>query len=210
MDDDALVRRLLSGILTSQGVDVVGDASDGDEVVDAVIAHRPDVVLLDLHMARVGGLEALALLGRLQNQPAVIALTAFGTDETVMAALRAGARGFLAKDADPQAIAAAVERVAAGHGALDHVSAGAAIRHVSASADDRRRDEARAALAALTDRELACAAHVPAGLSNAEIGALTFCSESTVKAHLSRAMAKVDVTTRAQLAVVVDRAALEL
>jgi len=210
VDDDALVRRLLSDILTSQGVDVIGDASDGDEVVDAVIAHRPDVVLLDLHMARVGGLEALALLGRLQNPPAVIALTAFGTDETVMAALRAGAKGFLAKDADPQAIAAAVERVAAGHGALDHVSAGAAIRHVSASADDRRRDEARTALAALTDRELACAVHVPAGLSNAEIGALTFCSESTVKAHLSRAMAKVNVTTRAQLAVVVDRAALQL
>lgn len=208
MDDDALVRRLLSSILTSQGVDVVADASDGDEVVDAVLAHRPDVVLLDLHMARVGGIEALERLARVQHAPAVIALTSFGTDETVMAALHAGAKGFLAKDADPQEIVAAVERVAAGHGALDHVSAGAAIRHVAAGANNRRRDDARALLATLTERELACATHVPAGLSNAQIGALTFCSESTVKAHLSHAMAKLDVTTRAQLAVVVDRAAL--
>ncbi len=96
MDDDALVRRLLSSILTSQGVDVVADASDGDEVVDAVLAHRPDVVLLDLHMARVGGIEALERLARVQQATAVISLTSFGTDETVMSALHDVANVFLA------------------------------------------------------------------------------------------------------------------
>ena len=99
MDDDALVRRLLSSILTSQGVDVVGEASDGDEVVAAVQAHRPDVVLMDLHMPRVGGLAAIEALNQLTDPPAVIALTSFGTDESVLAAVRAGAKGFLAKDA---------------------------------------------------------------------------------------------------------------
>jgi DNA-binding NarL/FixJ family response regulator len=206
VDDDALVRRLLTSILTSQGIDVVGEATDGDEVVDAVNAHHPDVVLMDLHMARMGGLAAIDELNRLTSPPAVIALTSFGNDETVLAALRAGAKGFLAKDADPQHIADAVERVAAGDGALDPASAGAAIRHLAADAHGDRQTDARGTLAVLTERELVVAAHVPAGLSNAEIGALTYCSESTVKAHLSRAMAKLGITTRAQLAVLVDRA----
>lgn len=206
VDDDALVRRLLTSILTSQGIDVVGEATDGDEVMNAVNAHHPDVVLMDLHMARVGGLAAIGELHRLTNPPAVIALTSFGTDDAVLAALRAGAKGFLAKDADPQHIADAVERVAAGDGALDPASAGAAIRHLATNANDDRRADARGALAVLTERELEVAAHVPAGLSNAEIGALTYCSESTVKAHLSRAMAKLGIATRAQLAVLIDRA----
>ncbi len=204
VDDDALVRQLLTKILTDQGIEVVGDAADGDEVVAAIHAHRPDVVLMDLHMARVGGVAAITEVRRLPHPPAVIALTSFGTDETVLEALRAGAQGFLTKDADPGQIAESITRVAGGGGALDPGSARVAIRHVADG--DSRRSDARRALAALTDRERAIAAHVPAGLSNAEIGALTFCSESTVKANLSRAMSKLDVTTRAQLAVLVDRA----
>ncbi|PVU84417.1 DNA-binding response regulator (plasmid) [Cellulomonas sp. WB94] len=206
VDDDSLVRRLLTSILTSQGIDVVGEAADGDEVIDAVNARHPDVVLMDLHMARVGGLAAIAELQRRPNPPAVIALTSFGNDDTVLAALRAGAKGFLAKDADPHHIADAVERVAAGEGALDPASAGAAIRHLAHAFDDQRQVRAHDALAALTDREREVAALVPSGLSNAEIGAQTYCSESTVKAHLSRAMAKLGIASRTQLAVLVDRA----
>ena len=185
---------------------MVGEAADGDEVIDAVNAHHPDVVLMDLQMARVGGLTAIAELRRRPSAPAVIALTSFGDDETVLAAVRAGAKGFLAKDADPQDIAAAVERVAAGDGALDPASAGAAIRHLARVLDDQRQARAHAALVALTDREREVAALVPSGLSNAEIGARTFCSESTVKAHLSRAMAKLGIASRTELAVLVDRA----
>jgi DNA-binding NarL/FixJ family response regulator len=208
VDDDALVRTLLTSILTAQDVEVVGHATDGDEVVPAVLAHHPDVVLLDLHMPRVPGLQVLEELGRLPAPPGVIALTAFGTDEAVVAAVRAGASGFLAKDADPAAIAEAVRRVAGGDGALGHAAAGSLLRHVSTDPDRGRRDEALAALADLTDAELEVAAYVPAGLSNQAIGDLTHRSDSTVKAHLSRAMAKLGVTTRSQLAVVVDRAGI--
>jgi DNA-binding NarL/FixJ family response regulator len=208
VDDDAMVRTLLTTILTAQDIEVVGQATDGDEVVAAVQAHRPDVVLMDLHMARVSGLDAIAALGALPAPPGVIALTSFGTDATVLAAVRAGASGFLAKDADPNAIAAAVRRVASGDGALDHAAAGSLTRHVATDPDRGRREEALRALAVLTEAEREVAVHVPAGLSNEAIGELTYRSASTVKAHLSRAMAKLGMTSRSQLAVLVDRAGL--
>ncbi|MDM8086133.1 response regulator transcription factor [Cellulomonas cellasea] len=209
VDDDALVRQLLTKILTDQGIEVVGDAADGDEVVAAIHAHRPDVVLMDLHMARVGGVAAITEVRRLPHPPAVIALTSFGTDETVLEALRAGAQGFLTKDADPGQIADSIEKVAGGGGALDPSSARVAIRHV-ADGRDSRRSTARLALARLTERELELAQHLPSGLTNAEIGVVAFCSESTVKAHLSRAMGKLGVATRTELGVIVDRADLSL
>lgn len=206
VDDDALVRTLLAGILAAQEIAVVAQAADGDEVVPAVQAHHPDVVLLDLHMPRMSGLDALAALALLPDPPGVIALTSFGTDQTVVAAVRAGASGFLAKDADPGAIADAVRRVAGGDGALGPEALGSLLRHVAQDTDRARREEAHRALSELTPAELEVAAYVPAGLSNQAIGELTFRSDSTVKAHLSRAMAKLGVTTRSQLAVLVDRA----
>lgn len=208
VDDDALVRTLLTTILAAQDLTVVAQAADGDEVVPAVQAHHPDVVLLDLHMPRMSGLDALAALRELPSPPGVIALTSFGTDETVVAAVRAGASGFLAKDADPVQIAEAVRRVADGDGALGQAAAGSLLRHVAADPDRGRREEAQRALEVLTEAELEVAAYVPAGLSNQAIGELTYRSDSTVKAHLSRAMAKLGVTTRSQLAVIVDRAGL--
>ncbi|MFD6177137.1 MULTISPECIES: response regulator [unclassified Isoptericola] len=207
VDDDPMVRRLLATVLTAQDIDVVGEASDGDEVVAAVAEHRPDVVLMDLTMRRTGGLEAIRELRRRPRPPAVIALTSFGTDETVVAALAAGAQGFLSKDDEPEHIAGHVREVAAGAGALDHASAGAVIRHLSGSQSlDSRRTEARDALARLTARELEISSYLPHGLSNREIGERLYLSESTVKAHLGRATAKLGLTAREQLAVLVDRA----
>jgi len=207
VDDDPMVRRLLTTVLTAQDIDVVGEASDGDEVVAAVAEHRPDVVLMDLTMRRTGGLESIRELRRRPRPPAVIALTSFGTDETVVAALAAGAQGFLSKDDEPEHIASHVREVAAGAGALDHASAGAVIRHLSGSQSlDSRRTEARDALARLTARELQIASYLPHGLSNREIGEHLYLSESTVKAHLGRATAKLGLTAREQLAVLVDRA----
>ncbi|MEL7975767.1 response regulator transcription factor [Isoptericola sp. F-RaC21] len=207
VDDDPMVRRLLTTVLTAQGIAVVGEATDGDEVVPAVAKHRPDVVLMDLHMRRTGGLDAIRELRRQPQPPAVIALTSFGTDETVVEALAAGAQGFLGKDDDPQHIATHVRDVATGAGALDHSSAGAVIRHLSGGRRlDTRRTEAQRALGTLTTREREIASFLPHGLSNREIGRQLFLSESTVKAHLGRAMAKLGLTAREQLAVLVDRA----
>ncbi|GCD19319.1 DNA-binding response regulator [Cellulomonas algicola] len=208
VDDDAFVRNLLTTILTAQDIDVVGHATDGDEVVAAVLAHRPDVVLMDLHMRRMSGLEAIAAVNQLPTPPAVIAVTSFGTDDTVLAAVRAGAAGFLSKDDDPGPIADAVRKVAAGDGALDHAAAGSVLRHVAATSHNDRTTEARAQLAVLTAAELETATFVPSGMSNQAIAQRTFRSESTVKAQLSSAMSKLGVTSRAQLAVLIDRAGL--
>jgi DNA-binding NarL/FixJ family response regulator len=207
VDDDPLVRRLLTTVLVAQQITVVGEASDGDEVIPAVAAHRPDVVLLDLYMQRVGGLDALAELRRRPDPPAVVVLSSFGSDDTVLAALRAGAAGFLGKDDDPERIAeqvraAAAGRAVAGRGAID-----ALVRYASAGSHDPRA-EARGRLAVLTDREREVVALLPHGWSNPQIAGRLFLGVSTVKSHLSSAMTKLGLSSREQLAVLVDRAGL--
>jgi len=207
VDDDPMVRRLLTTVLTAQGIAVVGEATDGDEVVAAVAAHSPDVVLMDLHMRRTDGLDAIRELHRSPAAPAVIALTSFGTDETVVDALAAGAQGFLSKDDDPAHIAQHVREVADGAGALDPGAAAAVIRHMAGSRQvDARVADALRQLEQLTAREVEIASHLPLGLSNRAIGERLYLSESTVKAHLGRAMAKLGLDSREQLAVLVDRA----
>ncbi|MCL2455059.1 MAG: response regulator transcription factor [Micrococcales bacterium] len=208
VDDDALVRSLLRTILTQQGLDVVGDACDGDEVVAAVQAHHPDVVLMDLRMSRMSGIEATAALRRLPDPPAVIVLTSLDTRDTVLTALHHGARGYLSKDADPEEIAAAVRRVADGGTCLSDRAMGVVVDHVGADEDGRRRADALARLRVLTETEREIAVAASAGLSNAEIAAQTFRSEATVKTHLSRAMTKLGLENRVQLATLVDRAGL--
>lgn len=206
VDDDALVRTLLRTILEQQGLTVVGQASDGDEVVAAVQAHRPDVLLMDLRMARMSGIEATAAVQRLVDPPAVIALTSFDAQDAVLAALHAGARGYLAKDAAPAEIADAVRAVAAGGSRLSDRASRTVVDHVTADVDGRRRAEARARLEVLTDRELEVASAAAAGLSNSAIAAHAFISEATVKTHLTRAMTKLGLENRVQLATLVDRA----
>lgn len=208
VDDDALVRTLLRTILEQQGLTVVGQASDGDEVVAAVQAHHPDVVLMDLRMARMSGVEATAAVQRLVDPPAVIALTSFDAHDAVLAALHAGARGYLAKDAAPAEIADAVRAIAAGGSRLSDRASRAVVDHVTADVDGRRRAEARARLEVLTDRELEVASAAAAGLSNSAIAARAFVSEATVKTHLTRAMTKLGLENRVQLATLVDRAGL--
>jgi DNA-binding NarL/FixJ family response regulator len=208
VDDDPLVRSLLTTILQQQGVEVVGQASDGDEVVAAVQAQHPDVVLMDLRMVRVSGVEATAAVQRLPGPPAVLVLTSFDAQDAVLAALHAGARGYLAKDADPVEIVEAVRAVAAGGSRLSDRAARAVVDHVAGDHGGQRREEARARLRALTDRELDVASAAAAGLSNSAIAARTFVSEATVKTHLNRAMTKLGLENRVQLATLVDRAEL--
>lgn len=208
VDDDPMVRQLVKQILRPDDIDVVSEAADGDEVVTQVQAHHPDVVLMDLAMRRVDGVTATQAVGRLPNAPGVIAMTSFDTESAILAAVRAGAAGFLAKDSSPEEFVAAVRAVAAGAGALSPRAAKVVMAQVSADPGARARDDARAALRGLTERELEVAQAVGSGMSNAEIAQQVYLSEATVKTHLGRAMAKTGTATRVQLAVVVDRAGL--
>jgi DNA-binding NarL/FixJ family response regulator len=208
VDDDALVRTLLTTILEQQGLEVVGQVSDGDEVVPAVQAHRPDVVLMDLRMARMSGVEATAALQREPEPPAVVVLTSFDAQDVVLAALHAGARGYLAKDAAPVEIADAVRAVAGGGARLSDRASRAVLDHVTRGTDGQRRSDARRRLEVLTERELEVATAAASGLSNSAIAARSFVSEATVKTHLNRAMTKLGLENRVQLATLVDRAAL--
>ncbi len=207
VDDDPMVRRLLRTILRPDDIEVVAEASDGDEVVTAVQAHHPDVVLMDLRMERVDGIRATASVRALPSPPGVIAMTSFDTEAAILDAVHAGAGGFLAKDAGPDEIVAAVRAVAAGEGWLSARAARTVMARVAVDPGAGARREAAAALAGLTERELEVARAVAEGLSNAEIAQRVYASEATVKTHLSRAMDKLGVGNRVQLAVVVDRAA---
>jgi DNA-binding NarL/FixJ family response regulator len=201
VDDDAMVRRLLRTILQAGGLDVVAEASDGDQVVPAVQAHHPDVVLMDLRMPRVDGVAATQAVRALPDPPGVIAMTSFDTEQAILAAVRADAAGFLAKDAEPEEIVAAVRAVAAGEGALSPRAARTVMAQVSADAGATGRREAAERLAALTERELDVARLVAEGLSNAQIARRLFLGEATVKTHLSSAGAKLGVANRVQIAV---------
>jgi len=214
VDDDPLVRAGLALMLGGRDdVVVVAEADDGDEVPAMVAAHAPDVVLMDLRMPRVDGLtatERLLARGRPGGPPHVIVLTTFHADEYVLRALRAGAAGFLLKDTPPPQILDAVRRVAAGEATLSPTVTRQLIAHVTGAGGgpDRRREEARARLDLLTTRELEVAQAVGRGLTNAELAAALFMSTATVKAHMSRLLAKLDLTNRVQVALLVHDADL--
>ncbi|MBC7290636.1 MAG: response regulator transcription factor [Actinotalea sp.] len=206
VDDDRLVLTLLTTILTGNGIEVVGAVEDGDQAVDAVRAHRPDVVLMDLGMRRLGGVAATAAVRALADPPAVCVLTSFDSQDDLLGALRAGATGFLTKDAEPEEIAAAVQDVASGGAAFAPRVARLLADHVTADPHARDREQAEACLGALSDRELDVARAVAGGASNAEIARTIYVSEGTVKTLLNRALEKLRLRNRTELAVLVARA----
>ncbi|SDC55954.1 two component transcriptional regulator, LuxR family [Sanguibacter gelidistatuariae] len=209
VDDDPMVLMAFSAILgTDPDVEIVGTASDGDQVVTAVQAHHPDVAVIDLRMRRMGGVEATAAVAALPHPPRVIVVTSFDADENILHALDAGAQGFLLKDSAPLEIIAAVRAVAAGDGALSPRVTRYVIDHVTGDTHAAERSVARQRLELLTERELqmACGAH--AGQTNEEIGAANFLSAATVKTHLSSAQTKLGLTGRIQLAILVERSGL--
>ena len=207
VDDDALVRAGLQLILSSaHDIEVVGEADDGSRAVAAVREHRPDVVLMDIRMAEMDGITATSALRRLDTPPQVIVLTTFQADEQVMSALRAGASGFLVKDTPPADIIDAVRIVASGAAIISPSVTRTLISHFGEGQGAERRLAAAARLATLTDREREVAAAIGSGASNAEVASQLFMSEATVKAHVSRLFAKLDVTNRVQIAIVVHDA----
>ena len=204
VDDDALVRSGLRMMLSGH-VEIVGEADDGREALAAVDRHRPDVVLMDIRMPHVDGIEATRLLRAQPTPPEVIVLTTFDADELVLRALRAGAAGFLLKDTPPAEIVRAIEHVHAGEGMLSPTVTRRLIALVAGDGDAAERQRAaRAKLDALSAREREVACAVGRGAANAEIAAELHMSVATVKAHVSRLLVKLEVDNRVQVALLVQ------
>jgi DNA-binding NarL/FixJ family response regulator len=208
VDDDALVRAGLRLILSSAAdIDVVGEEDDGNGAVAAVRRHRPDVVLMDIRMPRVDGITATAAVRQLDPAPQVIVLTTFQADEHVVAALRAGASGFLVKDTPPSEILAAIRLVAAGDAIVSPSVTRTLLSHFAPTGATERQHAAARQLDQLTAREREVALAVGTGSSNADIATSLFMSEATVKAYVSRLLTKLGVSNRVQVAILVHDAA---
>ncbi|MFI8090651.1 response regulator [Streptomyces sp. NPDC086080] len=209
VDDDPLVRAGLSLMLGgAEDIEIVGEAADGGEVGALVDRTRPDVVLMDIRMPTVDGLTATESLRRRDDAPQVVVLTTFHADEQVLRALRAGAAGFVLKDTPPAEILAAVRRVAAGDPVLSPAVTRQLMAHAAGTGGSTRPARARARVADLNDREREVAVAVGRGLANAEIAAELHMSVATVKAHVSRILAKLDLNNRVQIALLAHDAGL--
>jgi DNA-binding NarL/FixJ family response regulator len=198
VDDERLVRAGLRAVLTAApGLTVVGEAADGAEAVAAARTLRPDVAVVDVRMPRVDGIEATRRLTRLEPAPAVLVLTTFDADEYVHAALRAGAAGFLLKDAPEERLVAAVRTVHTGASLLDPRVTVRLVERLTPVASPA----ATPSLARLTGRETEVLTAVATGASNEDVATLLGISEATVKTHVSRILAKLGLVTRVQAVV---------
>jgi DNA-binding NarL/FixJ family response regulator len=209
-DDQRVVREGLGTLLgLLEGIELVGTAADGEEAVALAGDLDPDVVLMDLRMPRVDGIEAIRRLAAHGERPRTIALTTYADDASVLGALRAGARGYLTKDAGAEEIRAAVEAVARGEAALDP----AVQHHVVAALSGPGAGEGGPAAGSavgggdpelpdgLTPREAEVLALIAAGLTNTEIAQRLVVSGATVKSHVNHIFAKAGVRDRAQAVV---------
>lgn len=206
VDDQAMVRAGFAALLDAQpDVTVVGQAENGQQAVELVRSTHPDVVLMDVRMPVLNGLEATrAILGSGESArlPRVIMLTTFDIDDYVYEALRAGASGFLLKDALPADLVAAVRVVAAGEALLAPTVTRRLIEQFARTTPPSRSRANSPQLSGLTDREREVLVLVATGLSNAEIAGTLFLAQQTVKSHVSRIFTKLDLRDRAQAVVV--------
>jgi DNA-binding NarL/FixJ family response regulator len=209
VDDDPLVCSALTMMLGGQpDMQVVGDGSDGDEGLALVAEHRPDVVLMDIRMPVLNGLDATRRLHEEPDPPHVIVLTTFDEDDYVIEALAAGADGFLLKDTSPGEIIDAIRKVCDGEAILSPSATRTVVGRVRSEAGSDRTRQAVQRLRLLTDREREVAVAVGQGMTNADIARELFLSVPTVKAHVSRLFEKLEVHNRVQIAMVVHDARL--
>jgi DNA-binding NarL/FixJ family response regulator len=209
VDDDPLVRSALALMLGGQSdIDVVGEAPNGQAGLDLVTELDPDVVLMDIRMPVMDGLEATVALHQRPSPPSVVVLTTFDADDHVVRAVAAGADGFLLKDTPPGDIVQAIRTVAAGDAMLSPSATRSIVSRLRSTASTDRSTTAADRLAVLTERELEVAVCVGRGLSNSEIASELYLSIPTVKSHVSRLLTKLDSTNRVQVAMVVHDAGL--
>jgi two-component system, NarL family, response regulator LiaR len=194
VDDHPVVRQGLRSFLqTVDGIEVVGEAADGDEATKLAAALDPDVVLMDLSMPTVDGIEATRRITAASTTTKVIALTSFATDDKVFPAIRAGAAGYLLKEAEPAEVAEAIAKVHRGEPILHPSIAERLMREVAASTPRANRTD-------LTGRELEVLRLIAAGRSNREISRELGVAEKTVKTHVSNVLSKLGVQDRTQAA----------
>jgi DNA-binding NarL/FixJ family response regulator len=199
VDDQAMVRTGFRLILDAEpDIEVVAEAGDGREALDAVARSRPDVVLMDIQMPVLDGLEATRRIVAAGDDARVVILTTFERDDYITEAVRAGASGFLIKNAPPEDLLTAVRVVAAGEALLSPSVTRRVLARLAAGTPD---PAAAAGLDRLTERETEVLALVAGGLSNGEIAERLYLGEATVKTHLSRVLSKLGLRDRVQAAV---------
>ncbi|WHP17871.1 response regulator transcription factor [Cellulomonas sp. ES6] len=212
VDDQAMMRTGLRAILDgSDGIVVVGEATDGADAVRQAVDLRPDVVLMDLQMPGLHGVEATRRLRRDSRlrDTRVLVLTTFDGDAETVAALRAGASGFLGKSAGPDELVEAVLAVAGGRAALSAHALSVVVEDASGrQARDTQDEDLARRIATLTARERDVVAAAAQGADNRQIAAQLFISPFTVKTHLNRAMTKLGARDRAQVVVLAHRAGM--
>ncbi|WP_091617702.1 response regulator [Amycolatopsis saalfeldensis] len=203
-DDQAVVREGLVTLLgLLPGVEVVGAAADGVAALDLVAEHRPDVLLVDLRMPRRDGVETTELVRARHPGTEVVVLTTYTDDDSLLAALKAGARGFLTKDADAEAIARALRSAAAGQSTVD-----GELQQRLVEAATRRAPVRAQEVEGLTTREIEVLRLIAAGLSNTEIARTLVVSEATVKTHVNHLFSKAGLRDRAQAVAFAYRAGI--
>ena len=205
VDDQAMVRQGLRLILELAGIEVLAEGEDGEQGVAAVREHRPDVVLMDVRMPRVDGIEATRRIVAADLPTRVLVLTTFDLDQHVYDALRAGAAGFLLKDVTAERLVAAVEETAAGETPM----ASSVLRRVIDQFVRRLPDPAvTGRVHDLSEREAEVFALIGAGMSNPEIAEHLFISVATVKSHVRHILAKLDLRDRVQAVVLAHESGL--
>jgi NarL family two-component system response regulator LiaR len=202
VDDHSVVREGLQAFLQLQdGLEVVGEAADGEEAIEAASRLQPDVILMDLVMPRLGGVAAMRRLREEVPEARVIVLTSFLDDDKLLPALRAGAAGYLLKNAEPQDLARAVRAAHAGEALLDPVVAARLVETLAA-------EDGQQPLDRLTPREREVLVLIGRGFSNKRIANELDLAEKTVKTHVGHVLAKLGVTDRTQAAVVAVQAGI--
>ena len=205
VDDQSMVRAGLRMLLAVESdIDVVAEAGNGREAIAQAARHRPDIVLMDIRMPELDGLEATRRILAADDAVRIMILTTFNLDEYVYEALRAGASGFVLKDDPPEPLIAAVRTVAAG----DALLSPSVTRRVIAHFTRQRRHPIPASVRTLTGREMDVFRLIALGFSNAEIGRKLFISDTTVKTHVTRVLQKLEVRDRAQVIVLAYRTGL--
>jgi DNA-binding NarL/FixJ family response regulator len=202
-DDHPVFRQGLKGLLHALGIEVVGEAENGPDAVKLSAELQPDVVVMDLHMPGGNGIEATRTITRTSPRIGVLVLTMFRDDDSVFAAMRAGARGYLLKESGAEEIARAVRAVAAGEAIYGPEIARRVLTYFTDMPDPRQ-----AAFPELTEREREVLELIAQGRSNAEIAGTLFLSQKTVRNHVSNIFMKLHVADRAQAIVVAREAGL--